>query len=128
MRYIVSISDKPSHIGLRFFQPRTITTNVTAPGQAIVTALYTNDMNHLAQEVDAYLWSATYVSKCHRDFLAKYGLLDKTNEQIDEYMDDNALYFPEPNRIDIGRIGKRDKIRIIGMGKYGAVLTGYGED
>ena len=114
--YMVSLTDKDSAIP-NLIRPNKIITNANHPNESILTGLYHNGQNQFLGEIDCYRCSHTYLYALRREIIAEHGLFGLTDDRIDDYLDENGLSIPEPNRFTLPTFQKNDKVRVEIRGK-----------
>lgn len=102
---------------------RRVISSVSKPETAIITQLYIDNIEQLIMPLDAYYFSARLVQELREKFLTEYGLVGKTHDEIDDYLDNNELSMPDPCRFDLPTISSSRKIRIVGKFEEHCVLT-----
>ena len=103
-------------VGAEFFRPHKFFTNIDAPGAAMITGIFLGDdpENQILGEIDAWNFSVTYVEQARAEFLRALGLAGKTDDEIQDYLDDNDLELPDVLRLVLRTLRKGERIRITG--------------
>jgi len=118
------------------FRPHRLLFDVAARDLVTVTAIEIAGQPQLLMPIDGYEWSFDLIERLNRDFLKKHGLEGKTDEEIQDWLDDRDIGMPGDNvgRIALPTMHKGDEVVI--RGDYGAVaesfrpglsLTGFAE-
>ena len=99
------------------FRPIKIITQVQNENEGIINRLVFGNTDQLVCSVDAYNWSMRLYSLIRDQFYKEHGLLDKTDEEIQDYLDDNELEVPDPCKIYLPTIRVNETITIYGRFK-----------
>ncbi len=96
-------------------------TNATERGQMTIDGVYLGDdpENQFISplNLDGYEFSAEHIRELQNEFLKEHGLLGKTDDQIQRYLDANGLSMPDVLRFDFPTLNRGQKLRI--TGKFG---------
>lgn len=113
-RYSLTLDNDIVSISPVDMRPEKIMTSVTELGQAIIDGIYIGGQNQLIGELDAYFLSTSLASKLRTEFLTEHGLLGKSYQEIDNYLDDNELSMPDTMRLDLPVIRKDTEVKLTG--------------
>lgn len=98
------------------FRPYKFYTNVEAPEIAFLDGIYlgSDPQNQLLAEVDLWGFSTIHVSQLRAAFYEEHGLMDKTDSQIQAYLDEHELSPPDVVQLDLPTLTKDQRIRMTG--------------
>ncbi len=96
-------------------------TNVTKSDTTFITGIYINHIQQMMGEIDAYYFSTTHADEVRKQFLIEYGLQDKSDKEIDDFLDENEISVPDLGRLDLGTFEKGSTISI--SGKFEEVFS-----
>ena len=108
------------------FRPNKIITQVQNENEGVINRIVFGNTDQLVSSVDAYHWSIKLSSLIRDQFYKEHGLLNKTDEQIQCYLDDNELEEPDPCRIYLPTIRVNETITIYGRFKTDTAITFLG--
>lgn len=101
----------------RVFRPTHIRVDVEAPGMVDISRLIIGNVDQLVGSIDGWNWSLKLAQQLRDDFLKEHGLVGKSHEAIDIYLDDNELSIPDPGRIMLPTVRPQQTITIEGRFK-----------
>jgi hypothetical protein len=103
----------------RIFRPTHLRTHATEPGEGVIDGIFHpgSAKSQLVGEIDAYAYSSKLFAQMQQEFLAEYGLTDKTDAEIQAYLDDNELSMPDLGRIHLPTLKKDEGMRFTGRFK-----------
>lgn len=110
----------------RVFRPTHIRVAVEAPGMADINRLIIGNVDQLLSSVDGWNWSIKLAQQLRDDFLKEHGLIGKSHEAIDIYLDQNELSIPDPGRIMLPTVGPNQTITIEGRFKEDTRIILFG--
>lgn len=95
-------------------------TNVPGPEMAIVDAITIGDdpRNLLLQPIDMWMFSAINIDDQRRKFMERHGLIGKTEDEIDEYLDEKELSMPSVPPLIMPIAKKGDVFRFKGKTRH----------
>jgi hypothetical protein len=100
------------------FRPIRLLSNLKAPGIAAISGLAIDGEEQLAGEpVDLYFFSTHLMKKQNMEFLKEYGLQDKTDEEVDEWLDKRGMTSPLSSfgKLTLPTIQRNDRVSIQGL-------------
>lgn len=101
-------------------------TSVSNPGLGSITGLYIANHNQLLIPTDPWRFSARLAQQIREAFLTEHGLLGKSYQEIDTYLDEHELSLPNPNRVELPTISPSAPIKITGHFDEGFTLSFLG--
>jgi len=107
------------------FRPYKFYTNTTGPGISSIDGLYFGDdpeNQWLGGPVDLWEFSTYHVQEWRTAFLEEHGLTGKTDDQIQDYLDERELSLPDVPRLEFPPLKLGTRIRFTGT--FG-VVTGF---
>lgn len=115
---------------IQAFRPRSIRCVVDGPGEGEVSQIYVGNRKMFFDSVggvDVYQWSIKLLDIQRHDFLVEYGLMGKSHEEVDQFLDENGLSMPDPGRVELPTITPQIPFRMTGMMKRDVHFTVIGQ-
>ncbi len=112
----------------KFFRPNRFYTLSTAEGQGFIDGIYIGDENQLVGDtmLDSWLFSAHRVDAERKAFFEEHGLLGKSLQEVQIYLDDNELQIPDVLYLDMPSLKQGDRLKMTGSFPGGMMITFLG--
>ena len=94
------------------FWTTNIRVHVSEPELITINGIFIDDSSEseLIIPTDAWIWSLKLNEKITNDFLTLHGLVGKSSDEIDTFLDISGLSIPDPSRIELPVVHKNIKI------------------
>lgn len=104
-------------VNYELFRPTNFYTDLAGEGLVFINGIYIivpgkPQSNILLGILDAWDFSTTNINQSRQFFYEQHGLIGKSSEEIDKYLEDNNLTLPDVPPIDFATVEKGAKIRI----------------
>jgi len=97
---------------LAFRPTRVRTHGVKKPGEARIISIDFGHKKQIEQPIDMWWLTFDYLREVHEEALRSYGLLGKTDLEIDAFLDKHNLELPDPGRLHLGTLHVATRARI----------------
>ena len=120
-RYSTMLVCKPSLVEvewtcpLKVFRPTHFRTTVTNH-ESHIDGVYIRGENQLvaSEGVDAWLWSLECHEQIRQAFYEEHGLVGKSHDEIQDFLDETGYEITDPGRIDLPHLRKAETFRVTG--------------
>lgn len=133
-RYMTTLTCKPYLTEvvwicpLNVFRPTHFRTTVTAKHESFIEGIYVCGENQLvtSEPADAWFWSLEHHEQIRQEFYKEHGLIGKTTNEIQEFLDETGFEITDPGRIDLPHVRKAETIRVTGKFAQEFYITIFG--